>query len=521
MKTIFFKQALVVLFVPLLVTSCSLFKPKTEVSSATGWGYNNVSEGAFFTPPKNIEQVTGPGLVFVQGGMFVMGDIQEDVMSDWNSSPRRITVNSFYIDETEVPNIFYKEYLSWLSVVFDDPAYATINNLARPDSLVWREELSFNEPLVEHYFHHPSYNYFPVVGVTWKQAQDFCLWRSDRVNEKLLIQKGYLDKETIASIQGIGVEAFNTKSYILGEITPDPGKLAISLKNPFKNADGSPKERLSNDDGIMLPDYRLPTEAEWEYAAMAYKGGNYEPKTKAIKERGEELITSSHQFAWRNNRTGIRYKGNILSLEGAMQANFKRGDGDYMGISGGLNDNACPTAYIKSYFPNDFGVYNMSGNVSEWVADIYRPNSPQDGEDFNYFRGNVFTKMDLRSGKMERDSLGRIKNTSVLDAETKTRRNYQTNDLRNFLDGDVGSGVAYGYGTTTLIGDKTRVIKGGSWADMQYWLMPATRRYLEEDQSKSTIGFRCAMSRLGSQTQGAADGYDFSTKGKARRTGLF
>lgn len=440
-----------------------------------------------------------------------MGDVQWDIMGDWNQKPRRVTVSSFYMDQTEVTNLAYKEYLNWLSLVFDDPAYEGINRSARPDSLVWREGLSYNEPNVEYYFHHPAYNDYPVVGVSWKQAQDFCLWRTDRVNELILEKKGYISPEIRANLQGIGLEAFNTKSYLVGEITPETGRVAETKRNPLKNSDGSPRTNVKVDDGILLPDYRLPTEAEWEYAAMGSIGDNYDPKASASEGRGEELISSGHLYTWKNNKTGIRYKGPELRNEGEMQANFKIGEGNYMGIAGGLNDNGAHTVSVKSYTPNAFGLYNMAGNVSEWTSDVYRATTSDDAEDFNYFRGNYFMKPDVKTGKFERDSLGRIVYTPVPNSEVKDRRNYQENDLRGFKDGDQVSQATYGYGITTLVGDKTRVIKGGNWKDMAYWLMPATRRYLEEDQSTSTIGFRCAMSRVGSQTQRGRDGNYFSS----------
>jgi gliding motility-associated lipoprotein GldJ len=104
-----------------------------------------------------------------------MGATQEDVMGDWNNAPRRVTVNSFYIDKSEVANVHYREYLYWINTVFDGDEHQAVRNGALPDTLVWRSELAYNEPLVEYYFRHPSYNYYPVVGVTWKQANDFCL----------------------------------------------------------------------------------------------------------------------------------------------------------------------------------------------------------------------------------------------------------------------------------------------------------------------------------------------------------
>jgi formylglycine-generating enzyme required for sulfatase activity len=94
--------------------------------------------------------------------------------------------------------------------------------------------------------------------------------------------------------------------------------------------------------------------------------------------------------------------------------------------------------------------------------------------------------------------MGRVKMRDVTDAESKNRRNYQRGNVINFLDGDSLSQSSYGYGTTTLISDKSRVYKGGSWNDMPYWLSPGARRFLEEDQALSTLGFRCAMDRMGS-----------------------
>ena len=102
------------------------------------------------------------------------------------------------------------------------------------------------------------------------------------------------------------------------------------------------------------------------------------------------------------------------------------------------------------------------------------------------------------NGEHEIDSMGRVKMRDITDAESKDRRNYQRGNVINFLDGDSLSQVSYGYAQTTLISDMTRVYKGGSWNDMPYWLSPGTRRFLEEEQALSTLGFRCAMDRMGS-----------------------
>ena len=156
----------------------------------------------------------------------------------------------------------------------------------------------------------------------------------------------------------------------------------------------------------------------------------------------------------------------------------------------------------------------MGGNVNEWVADVYRPLSSKDVDDFNPYRGNVYSKLYKdENGEYQRDSLGKVKTVVISDEESAKRRNYQRGNVINFLDGDSTSMVSYGYGSTSLVNDKSRVYKGGSWDDRAYWLSPGTRRYLDEDQSTSTIGFRCAMDRFGSQEgNGFRNGMHFSAR---------
>jgi hypothetical protein len=146
-----------------------------------------------------------------------------------------------------------------------------------------------------------------------------------------------------------------------------------------------------------------------------------------------------------------------------------------------------------------------------------------DDEDVSPFRGNYFKKDFINAdGEREKDSLGRVKKVYETDDEVRHRRNYQKADVIDYLDGDsLITGVSYerdtangrGYGITTLISDKSRVIKGGSWNDRPYWLSPGTRRYMEEDQSSATVGFRCAMDRLGSpEGNGRKTGINYSTR---------
>lgn len=436
------------LFVSFLLVSCT---SSTQPSSrTTGWNYNDAENGGFYITDLK-EQITGPGLVAIEGGTFTMGSTLENVYYEWNNNPRKVTVSSFYMDQTEVSNLDYLEYINWLTRVYVD--YPQVIENALPDTLVWRNSLSYNEPMIEIYFRHPAYRDYPVVGVSWKQANDYALWRSDRVNEKLLIDAGMLSYNNDQTKD----YHFTTEAYLAGVYTGTATTM---------NQEGNRKAKI--EDGILLPKYRLPTEAEWEYAALGLIGNTQ-----------NEIIVERKVYPW--NSDGIRT--NEKNYNGSFTANFKRGKGDYMGIAGNLNDGAAFPAPVASYWPNDYGLYNMAGNVSEWVLDIYRPLSYEDFNDHNPYRGNNSndtTKYNLNYKDGD--------NTTTI-----TRSDWEkTSDKQ-----DAYTQKMYNYGETTLISDKSRVYKGGSWADGPYYLSPSVRRYMEEDNSSSTVGFRCAMNKIG------------------------
>ena len=129
---------------------------------------------------------------------------------------------------------------------------------------------------------------------------------------------------------------------------------------------------------------------------------------------------------------------------GQMRANFVRGRGDMMGVAGDLNDNATVPAPVDSYWPNDFGLYCMAGNVNEWVQDVYRPLTFEDVDEFNPYRGNVFQKLatDEEGNVAEKDSLGRLKYVEISTDEAINRWNYKKADYRNYMDGDYESSIS-------------------------------------------------------------------------------
>ncbi len=479
-------------------SSCS---KSSGVSSTTGWNYNDPNHGGFEVVEKYSPKA-GPGLVFVEGGTFIMGRVEQELMYDWNTIPRRVTVASFYMDETEVTNKDYREYLFWLRRVY--VSYPNVYKQALPDTLVWRSPLGFNEPYVTNYFRHPAYNDFPVVGVSWVQANDYALWRTDRVNEMILVKEGYINLD----LQQVDAENFNTDAYLLGMYEASVRKNKPSLRPGQEEG-----RRISFEDGLLLPKYRLPTEAEWEYAASALIGNTYDERTVERK-----------LYPW----NGHNVRNSVSKHRGRMMGNFVRGRGDYMGVAGKLNDGAPIPERVKSYWPNDYGLYDMAGNVNEWVLDVYRPQSFEDVDEFRPFRGNIFQTLDVNEdGSLKSvDSLGRVRYRDVTPEEAANRRNYNKAYYVNHLDGDYASSIEYEaeggdrsnnsnrmyyqgettredrpqQGMSSLINDKVRVYKGGSWRDRAYWMSPGTRRYLDEESATNDIGFRCAMEAVGSQT---------------------
>ena len=204
MKVSHLKHLLSTISLTLLLISCG----GNNTSRGTGWDINS-KKGGFQYNVDFDEQETGPGLVFVEGGTFTKGQVQDDVMHDWNNTPNKQHVMSFYIDQTEVTNLMYLEYLNWLETVYppiEDNRYLQVYQGALPDTLVWRNQLGYVEELTANYLRHPAYAEYPVVGVNWLQAVQYAEWRTDRVNEFILERESFVQKDAAFkqySIEGV------------------------------------------------------------------------------------------------------------------------------------------------------------------------------------------------------------------------------------------------------------------------------------------------------------------------------
>lgn len=285
------------------------------------------------------------GMIVCPSGTFHMGQADQDVPATFINMNKQVTIGGFYMDETEITN---NEYRQFMNAMLTDSSALGVEYLMTelyPDTTVWMRDFSHHmgDPMMEYYYAHPAFDDYPVVGVDWFAARKFCEWRTNYMNDWRVNQNGL----------------------------------------------------------FPMPNFRLPSEAEWEYAA---RGGRDMAK-----------------YPWGNPY--------IRNSKGCMLANFKPGRGNY------FDDGFMYTSPVASYFSNDYGLYDMAGNVSEWCEDAFSEVA-------------VPVVWDLNPEYKD-------------DAEPR------------------------------------KVIRGGSWKDVAYYLETGTRTYEYQDTTKSYIGFRCVMTYLG------------------------
>ncbi len=285
------------------------------------------------------------GMVPIPAGTFHMGQADEDPASSQINFNKQVTIGSFFMDDTEITNNEYRQFTNFFLVDagtiegFETVNAETFRQEYYPDTTVWVKDFAHHmgDPIQDYYYWHPGYDDYPVVGVDWDAAVFFGKWRTAYLND-------------------------------------------------YRKSVGD----------FPMPEFRLPSEAEWEYAA---RGGR------------------------------------------DMLANFKPGRGNY------YDDGFAYTSPVQSYFPNDFGLYDMAGNVSEWCLDDFNPAS-------------VPTVWDL--------------NPEYIDK--------RTNPDDSSYDPRI---------------PPKKVVRGGSWKDVAYYLETGTRTYEFKDSTRAYIGFRCALTHLG------------------------
>lgn len=373
--------------------------------------------------PKWKGNINPYGMVYIPSGYLNIGQSDQDIFSSFIQRPKSISITGFYMDETEISNNEYRQFVDWTreymaheilgDYIEDDYGNEEIDwdfdidwEDETLDELYYTKDLSlsgrreFNNDILEY-----TYDW-----IDWKKAANMrgTVNRND-VKERKTV-KVYPDRFVWIRDFSYSYNEPMTRQYFESPVFDDYPVVGVTW--PQAKAFCHWRTMIWNEqkdaDEALVEDFRLPSEFEWEYASRG----------------GHDLAP----YPW-----GGYYARNA---KGCLLANFKPGRGNYA-EDGGLH-----TVPVDSYFPNDYGLYNMSGNVAEWTETAYSPNAYNMVHDLN---------PDLK-----------------YDAKEDDPAHY-----------------------------KLKVVRGGSWKDIYYFLQTGTRDYEYQDSAKSYIGFRCAMTFLG------------------------
>ncbi|NNE29282.1 MAG: SUMF1/EgtB/PvdO family nonheme iron enzyme [Saprospiraceae bacterium] len=361
------------------------------------------------------------GMVYIPSGTLHIGPNDQDITSTFIQRPKSISIQGFYMDDTEITNNEYRQFVNW---VRDSIAHTLLGNLYEDEygnELVdWSYYIDWSDETLEEMFYQGDDQFSGKKEMDVSQMNYEYEWLDwQAAAHKKNVSRGSLIKRNTVNIYPdtlVWVRDFAysynepyTRNYFWHPAFDDYPVVGIDWETA--NAFTYWRTKLWNAyqaNGVNTEEFRLPTEHEWEYAARG----------------GHDLAP----YPW-----GGPY---IRNTKGCLLANFKPGRGNYP------EDGGQYTVKADAYFPNDYGLYNMSGNVAEWTSTAYHENAYSFLHDLN---------PDLRYDATENDS----------EAQ------------------------------------KRKTIRGGSWKDIAYFLQNGTRHWEYQDTTKSYIGFRCALTFLG------------------------
>jgi gliding motility-associated lipoprotein GldK len=363
------------------------------------------------------------GMVYIPSGTFHMGQSDQDIFSTYTQRQKAVSIVGFFMDDTEITNNEYREFIYWVK---DSIAHDLMGDYLEDDYgneyIDWEMELDYtDEGLDDMYFQGDMTlgNKRELDTRQLNYTYEWVDWRKAANSDKDVVRSSLMNKEEINVFPDtlVWIRDFaysynepSTRNYFWHPAFDDYPVVGVNWKQAkaFCHWRTQLWDRFRAENEPNTEAFRLPTESEWEWAA---RGG--------------------HQIApypW-----GGYY---VRNAKGCLLANFKPGRGNYP------EDGGMTTVKADAYFPNDYGLYNMSGNVAEWTESAYFDNSYTHVHDLN---------PDIK-----------------YDANPEDPEVY-----------------------------KRKVIRGGSWKDISYYLQTGTRHWEYQDTSKSYIGFRCALTFLG------------------------
>jgi formylglycine-generating enzyme len=368
--------------------------------------------------------------------------------------------NSFYLGVSEETNINWMIYRSWLKRVFYE-SYPAIYEQSKPMSENYTRHIKYNDPGLEDCSTHPAFAYYPVTGVSWEQIQNYLAWKTDRLNEYILLNEGILELD----LNQINEDNFNTEAYLGGQYIGIVKKMIQANPNEPKRG-----RRAQWGDQLFYPGYRLPTEAEWDYAATTVPDLEY-------------VGSENSKFKAHPIKTFLNAKAYLKYAEPSLDYYYSKIKSSEVRFpkTGEFPDQL---SSVKEYKKNKYGLANMAGNVMEWCIDTYDINKNTSTDWVEIYRQNRF----IAKGKINEEGIITDENNNVVEKDSLGRMsNYR---ILGGISFEIPLCLAYINPSSEA--QNYRVIKGGTYKKPDEKL----RGKMAQDSTSIEVGFRCAMTYI-------------------------